>query len=79
MAAVPADDLIADDGRALNYTPVPMARPDAALSYGGVVVDIATPLMRPSMEDAFGTSTATLAEMAILNHQAARHERAFGP
>ena len=66
MAAVPADDLIADDGRALNYTPVPMARPDVALSYGGVVVDIATPLMRPSMEDAFGTSTATLAEMAIL-------------
>ena len=66
MAAVPADDLIADDGRALNYTPVPVARPDAALSYGGIVVDIATPLMRPSMEDAFGTSTATLAEMAIL-------------
>ena len=27
MAAVPADDLIADDGRALNYTPVPVANP----------------------------------------------------
>ena len=65
-AAVPADDLIADDGRALNYTPVPIVRPDVALSYGGVPVDIAVPVMRPSMEEAFGTSTATLVEMAIL-------------
>ena len=66
QAATPTisdDDLYADDGRMLNYQPVPMARPDVAVSYGGVEVEIERPVMRPSVEDAFGTSTATLAEM----------------
>ena len=66
QAATPTisdDDLYADDGRMLNYQPVPMARPDVAVSYGGVEVEIELPVMRPSVEEAFGTSTATLAEM----------------
>ena len=63
MANVPDDDLLADDGRTLNYQPVPLARPDVAASYGGLEVDIASPFPRPTIEDAFGTSTATLTEM----------------
>ena len=63
FANVPDEELFADDGRILNYEPVPLARPDVALSYGGVEVDIATPKKRPTIEEAFGTSTATVAEM----------------
>ena len=62
-ANVPHDDLIADDGRVLNYEPIPLARPDVALSYGGQEVVVAIPKPRPTIEDAFGTSTATLSEM----------------
>ena len=63
FASVPTVDLLADDGRTLNYEPVPLARPDAAVSYGGELVDIAGPLPRPTIEEAFGTSTATLTQM----------------
>ena len=62
-ANLPDEELHSDDGRLLNYEPVPLARPDVALSYGGVEVDIATPKMRPTIEEAFGTSTATLSQM----------------
>lgn len=63
FANVPADDLVADDGRVLNYQPIPLARPDAAISYGGVLVDIEKPKKRPTIAEAFGASTATLTEM----------------
>ena len=63
LANIPSEDLLSEDGRQLNYEPIPLARPDAAISYGGDVVDIAVPFQRPSMIDAFGTSTATLTEM----------------
>ena len=62
-ANLPDDELVSDDGRLLNYEPIPLARPDVALSYGGVEVDIATPKQRPTIEEAFGTSTATLSQM----------------
>ena len=63
FANLPDDELVSDDGRLLNYEPIPLARPDVALSYGGVEVDIATPKSRPTIEEAFGTSTATLSQM----------------
>ena len=62
-ANLPDDELVSDDGRLLNYEPIPLARPDVALSYGGIEVDIAIPKKRPTIEEAFGTSTATLSEM----------------
>ena len=75
-ASVPEDELIADDGRALNYQPVPLARPDVAVSYGGELVDIATPLPRPTIEDAFGASTATLTEMIARETSSLAHSEA---
>ena len=62
-ANLPDDELVSDDGRLLNYEPIPLARPDVALSYGGIEVDIAIPKKRPTIEEAFGTSTVTLSEM----------------
>ena len=63
QAAVPEDDLINEVGELLNYEPVPLKRPDPALVYGGLEVDIATPSPRPTPEEAFGTSTATVIDM----------------
>ena len=65
FANVPSDDLVSDDGSLLNYQPVPLARPDVAASYGGTEVDIAAPKRRPTIEEAFVLSTASLREMVL--------------
>ena len=65
MANIAPDDLLSDDGQPLNYEPIPLLRPDVAVSYGGEVVDIATPFARPTIAEAFGESTATLSEMIL--------------
>lgn len=63
FASIPKDFLTDESGKLLNYETVPTARPDPSLIYGGVIVEIATPTPRPTAEQAFGTSTATLGEM----------------
>ena len=65
FANIAPDDLLSDDGQPLNYEPIPLLRPDVAISYGGEVVDIATPFARPTIAEAFGASTATLSEMIL--------------
>ena len=62
-AAIPQDFLTDDSGRLLDYNPVPLSRPDPTSIYNDNIVEIALPTQRPSAEDAFGTSTATLKEM----------------
>ena len=65
MAKIAPEDLLSDTGLPLNYEPIPLSRPDAAISYGGALVDIATPRTRPTIAEAFGASTATLSEMIL--------------
>ena len=62
-AAIPQDFLTDDSGRLLDYNPVPLSRPDPTSIYNDNIVEIALQTQRPSAEDAFGTSTATLKEM----------------
>ena len=62
-ASIPQDFLTDDSGRPLNYNPVPLSRPDPTSIYNDNIVKIALPAPRPSAEDAFGTSTASLREM----------------
>lgn len=65
LAKIAPEDLLSDTGLPLNYEPIPLSRPDAAISYGGALVDIATPRTRPTIAEAFGASTATLSEMIL--------------
>lgn len=46
--------------------PVPQTRPDIALAYPSVPVDISVPLPRPRIEDILPKSTRTLAEMVAV-------------
>jgi len=43
--------------------PLPLPRPDIALAYAAIPIEITTPEPRPSIEDIFPKSTATLGQM----------------
>ena len=62
-AAIPQDYLTNESGQLLNYNPVPLSRPDPTSIYNDNIVEIALPTARPTAEEAFGTSTASLKEM----------------
>ena len=43
--------------------PMPLPRPDIALAYAAIPIDVTPPARRPSMEDILPHSTATLGQM----------------
>ena len=43
--------------------PMPLPRPDIALAYAAIPIEVTPPVRRPSMEDILPRSTATLGQM----------------